>query len=151
MCLTCKTTEKHPRQGSHLSARMGRSMEKDWSMRPSDHQLPEAQEKTDSHCQWLRQSMSLYTWCHHHPRDPSSCATFMFKPHCGAELPQAKKKKIIASMQVGVTLVMPNSLQPCGLWPHRLLCCGVLQARTLEGIGQYWLPYPSRELYFLLP
>ena len=28
---------------------------------------------------------------------------------------------------------------------------GVLQARRLEHIGQYWLPYPSRALYFLLP
>ena len=28
---------------------------------------------------------------------------------------------------------------------------GVLQARILECIGQYWLPYPSRALYFLLP
>ena len=27
---------------------------------------------------------------------------------------------------------------------------GVLQARILEHIGQYWLPYPSRVLYFLL-
>ena len=47
MCLTCKTTKKDPRQGSPLSARTGRSMEKDWSKRPSDHQLPEAQEKID--------------------------------------------------------------------------------------------------------
>jgi len=28
---------------------------------------------------------------------------------------------------------------------------GILQARILEGIGQYWLSYPSRALYFLLP
>ena len=28
---------------------------------------------------------------------------------------------------------------------------GILQARTLERIGHYWLPYPSRVLYFLLP
>ena len=28
---------------------------------------------------------------------------------------------------------------------------GILQARILEHIGQYWLPYPSRALYFLLP
>ena len=28
---------------------------------------------------------------------------------------------------------------------------GVLQARILEHIGQYWSPYPSRALYFLLP
>ena len=27
----------------------------------------------------------------------------------------------------------------------------VLQARMLERTGQYWLPYPSRALYFLLP
>ena len=48
---------------------------------------------------------------------------------------------------------MHNSLRPCGLWPARLLCQGrgVLQARILEHIGQYWLPYPSRALYFLLP
>ena len=37
------------------------------------------------------------------------------------------------------------------LWPARLLCQGVLQARILERIGQYWLPYPSRALYSLLP
>ena len=28
---------------------------------------------------------------------------------------------------------------------------GALWARILEHIGQYWLPYPSRALYFLLP
>ena len=28
---------------------------------------------------------------------------------------------------------------------------GILQARILEHIGRYWLPYPSRALYFLLP
>ena len=27
----------------------------------------------------------------------------------------------------------------------------ILKARILEHIGQYWLPYPSRALYFLLP
>ena len=39
----------------------------------------------------------------------------------------------------------------CNLWPARLLCQGVLQARILECIDQYWLPHPSRALYFLLP
>ena len=39
-------------------------------------------------------------------------------------------------MQVAVTLVMPNFLRPCGMWPAR----GVLQERILEDIGQYWLP-----------
>ena len=41
---------------------------------------------------------------------------------------------------------MSNALRPCRLWPARLLCQdgGVLQARILEHIGQYWLPYPSK-------
>ena len=50
-----------------------------------------------------------------------------------------------------VALVVSNSLWPCRLWAARLLCPGVLQARILERIGQYWLPYPSRALYFLQP
>ena len=50
-----------------------------------------------------------------------------------------------------VILVLSDSLQPCRLWPARLLCQWVLQARIPENIGQHWLPYPSRALYFLLP
>ena len=51
-----------------------------------------------------------------------------------------------------VASVVSNSLQPCRLWPARLFCqSGVLQARILEHIGQYWLPYLSGALYFLLP
>jgi len=38
----------------------------------------------------------------------------------------------------------------CGL-PGFSVGEGVLQARILERIGQYWLPYPSRALYFMLP
>ena len=38
----------------------------------------------------------------------------------------------------------------CGL-PGFSVREGLLQARTLECIGQYWLPCPSRALYFLLP
>ena len=50
-----------------------------------------------------------------------------------------------------------------GHFGHAQLCdtvdCGlsgfsvkrILQARILECIGQRWLPYPSRALYFLLP
>ena len=38
-----------------------------------------------------------------------------------------------------VTSVVSHSLQPCRLWPARVLCQGgVLQARILEHIGQYW-------------
>ena len=43
--LTRGTTEKDPRQGSPLSAWMGRATEKDWPKRPSDHQLQEAQKR----------------------------------------------------------------------------------------------------------
>ena len=51
-----------------------------------------------------------------------------------------------------VTSVVSNSLRRCRLWPARFLSGrGVLQARILEHTGQYWLPYPSRALYFLLP
>ena len=38
----------------------------------------------------------------------------------------------------------------CGL-PGFSVREGVLQGRILDRIGQYWLPYPSRALYFLLP
>ena len=38
----------------------------------------------------------------------------------------------------------------CGL-PGFSVREGVLQARILERIGQNWLPYPARALYFLLP
>ena len=50
-----------------------------------------------------------------------------------------------------VVLVLSKPLQP-----RRVACqaslsgMGVLQARILEHIGQYWLPCPSRALYFLL-
>ena len=46
MCLTHQTTEKDPRQGSPLSAWMGKATGKDWPKRPSDHQLQEARKKT---------------------------------------------------------------------------------------------------------
>ena len=97
----------------------------------------------------MRQSVSLHTWHHHSPCNPSSCATFMPKPHWG-RVATGKKNAYIYVGQV--TSVMSNSLQPCRLWPPRLLLgTRVLQARILECIGQYWLPYTSRALYFLLP
>ena len=47
MCLLCLTAEKDPRQGSLLSAWMGRASGKDWSRRPFDCQLQEIPIKTD--------------------------------------------------------------------------------------------------------
>ena len=47
MCRKCRgTTEKDPRQGSHLSAWMGGALGKDWPKRHSDCQLQEAWKKT---------------------------------------------------------------------------------------------------------
>ena len=55
------------------------------------------------------------------------------------ELPQAKKKKKKSCIYAHrVASVVSNSLQPCRLWPARLLCQGVLQARIVEHIAQYW-------------
>ena len=69
--------------------------------------------------------------------------------HLHAELPQAAETHL-ASILTGSLRSCPT-LQPCRLWPARLLSQGVLQARILERIGQHWLPYPPRALYFLLP
>ena len=54
-----------------------------------------------------------------------------------------QKKSCVYAHKVTPTLYDPVD---CGL-PGSV----VLQARILEHIGQYWLPYPSRSLYFLLP
>ena len=56
--------------------------------------------------------------CCHGPHVTSSCAILMLNPP-GAELPQAKKSFVSAHR---VPSVISNSLQPCGLWPARLLC-----------------------------
>ena len=88
--------------------------------------------------------MYLHTWV------PASqaAASPSFSTVTGAELPQAKKS--LASMHTG-------SLQSCAALCIPVDCGlpgfsvrGVLQARILESIGQYWLSYPSRALYFLL-
>ena len=63
--------------------------------------------------------MSLHTWCCQGPRKPSSCATFMLNSHWG-RVATGKKKSCIYAHRV--TSVMSNSLQPCRLWPARILC-----------------------------
>ena len=62
------------------------------------------------------------------------------------------RQKNLASMHAGLLRSCPILCDPvdCGL-PGFSVREGVLQARTLECIGQYWLPCPSRALYFLLP
>ena len=62
------------------------------------------------------------------------------------------RQKMSCTYACKVASVVSDSLWPWRLWPARLLCQGgVSPARILEHIGQYWLPYPSRALYFLLP
>ena len=63
--------------------------------------------------------MSLHTWHCQHLCKPSSCAAFTFKSHW-AEMPQAKKMSFTYAHRVASAV--SDSLQPCGLWPARLLC-----------------------------
>ena len=95
--------------------------------------------------------MSLGAWCSQGPRDPSSCTTFTLNPHRGRAATVKKKKKSFASMHTG-------SLRSCSALCDSVDCglpgfsvMGVFQARILECTGQYWLSYPSRALYLLLP
>ena len=77
----------------------------------------------------------------------------MLSSHWGrAATGQKKKKKksmfvCAGSLQSCLTLRNPVD---CGL-PGFSVREGMLQARILEYIGQYWLQYLSRALYFLLP
>ena len=94
--------------------------------------------------------MSLHTWSCQGPHKPSSCATFMLNSHWDRAATGKKKSCTYAHR---VASVVSNSLRLC-----RLVACqaslsgrGVLQTRMLEHIGQDWLPYPSRALYFLPP
>ena len=91
--------------------------------------------------------MSLHTWHRQGPREPSSCSTFTHS-HWGRAA--AGKKRLVpthaGSLQSCLILCNPVD---CGLPGFSVR--GVLQARTLERIGQYQLPYPSGALYILLP
>ena len=68
--------------------------------------------------------MSLHTWHLQGPCKPSSCTTFMLNPHWGRAATGKKKSSVVSS-----------SLQPCGLWPAKLLC----QAEfSRQDTGMYW-------------
>ena len=122
MCLTCWPTEKNPRQGSPLSAWMGRAMQKDWPKKPFDCQLQEARKKTLREPLLLRwrQSMALHTWHRQGPCKPSSCAIFMLSSHWGRAA-TGKKKVLQLCSQGRFSSVW---LWPCRLWPARPLYQG---------------------------
>ena len=92
--------------------------------------------------------MSLHTWRCQGPHKPSSCTSFGLNSPWGRA---ATGKKNLPSMRAGSLRSHPALCGPvdCGLPGFSVR--GVLQARILECIFQYWLPDPSRALYFLLP
>ena len=96
--------------------------------------------------------MSPHTWCCQGPYKSNSCTTFTLNSHWGrAATGKKKKKKSLAFMHAGLLqpcLTLCNPVD-CGL-PGFSVREGILQARILEHIGQYWSPYPFRALYFLL-
>ena len=65
--------------------------------------------------------MSLHTWRCQGPHKPSSCTTFTLNSHWGRAATGKKKSCIYAYK---VASVVSDSLQPCRLWPARLLCQG---------------------------
>ena len=60
-------------------------------------------------------------------------------------------QKRLMAMHSGLLQSFPTLCVPvdCGLTGFSVR--GILQARILEYIGHYWLPYTSKTLYFLLP
>ena len=91
--------------------------------------------------------MSLHTWYCLGPRKPSNCATFMLNSHWGRATTGKNKSCVYAR---SVALVMSNSLQPCRPWPARFPCQGSSPGKNTRAYWPYWLPYPSRVLYFLM-
>ena len=87
----------------------------------------------------MKQSVTLHTL---------HCAIFTLNSLEGRA---AIGKRNLVSMRAGLLQSCPTLCNPvdCGLPGFSVR--GVLQARIPEYIGQYWLPYPSRALYFLLP
>ena len=94
------------------------------------------------------QTCHLRTWCRQGPCKSSSCATFMLNSHWGRAATGKKVWPLCVQGHFG-SVWLPDPVD-CGLWVS-LSGRGVLQARILERIAQYWLPYLSRVLYFLLP
>ena len=92
--------------------------------------------------------MFLHTLQCQGPHKTSSCATFTLNSHKGRT---ATGKKNLASICIGSFRSCPTLCDPedCGLPGFSVR--RILQARILERIGRFWLPYPFRALYFLLP
>ena len=92
--------------------------------------------------------MSLHTWHRQSPHKPSIWATFTLKSPWGKG--NTGKKSCVYVHKVILVMSGSVTLQTVAFQAY-LLGKGFLQARILGHTGQYWLPYPSRALYFLLP
>ena len=107
-------------------------MEEDWSKRLSDHQLQEAQKKTDRAITLVAEAVHVPA---HLVPPGSPPAKELCHLHIQLSLGQSchrQKKSCIYARSV--TLIVSKSLQPCRLWPARLLCQGVSPGKT----GVYW-------------
>ena len=127
------------------------AMEKDWPKRPSDRQLQEARKKTDKAITPAVEAVCVpCTLGTTRVRASQAAASPSQSTLTGAELPQGEKKVLF--VLTGLLRSCPTLCDPvdCGL-PGFSVRDGALQARLLECTGQYWLPYLSRALYFLLP
>ena len=93
--------------------------------------------------------MPLHTWRCQGPSKPSRCATFALNSHWGRAATGIKKCWVYAHR---VTSVVSDYLRPCTVVCQPSLSeRGFSTQKHWERIGQHWLPYPSRALYFLLP
>ena len=93
--------------------------------------------------------VSLHNWC------PSSSLQVKQLCHLHDQLSLGQswnRKKDLVSMCTRSLRLCPTLCDPVDLACQASLSgTGVLQARILEHIVQYWLSYPSTALYFLLP
>ena len=132
MCLMPWTTEKDPRQWSHLSVWMGGATEKDWPKRPSDPKLQEAW-KTDSY-----RAITPVVEAVHAPAHlalPGSLKAKQLR-HLHAQFllgQNCHRQKTSCIYVHRVTLVVSDSLPPCRPWPARLLGQGGGLSRK-----EYW-------------
>ena len=117
-------------------------------------ELQDAQKKTDRAITFVTEAVRVPA----HLAPPGSpYAKQLCHLHAQLSLGQScHRQKSLASMHTGSLQSCPTLCDPvdCGLSGFFVGGRGggvVLQARILERIGQYWLPYPSRALYFLLP
>jgi len=143
-------TEKDPRQGSPLIDWTGGAMEKDW---PEAFWLPATRGQKKDSDRTITPAAEAVPVPPHLAPPGSLQAKQLCHLHAQLSLRQSchRQKKSLASRHVGLLWWCSTLSDPvdCGL-PGFSVRDGVLQARILKHIGQYWLPYPSRELYFML-